>query len=197
MQELAPGLSTWTRPHPEWKPSDGARADGWDQEVRSYALDAGDVLVLIDPLDPPAELLGTDKDTAVVLTVWAHERSAGALGAPVLAPSGSVERIQTTAQAYEAGATLPGGIEAKPNPYPDEGLLWLPGHRALVSGDLLLGSPPRICPESWLPHGNHATVGEALKPLLDLPIERFLPTHGEPVLEDARAALARAFGQSP
>jgi glyoxylase-like metal-dependent hydrolase (beta-lactamase superfamily II) len=192
MQELAPGLFTWTRPHPEWKPSDGARPDGWQQEVRSYALDAGDVLVLIDPLDPPAEL--PDKDTAVVLTVWAHERSAGELDAPVLAPAGSLERIGTTAQPYEPGATLPGGIEAKPTPYPDEGLLWLPGHRALVSGDLLLGSPPRICPESWLAHGNHATVGEALRPMLDLPIERFLPTHGDPVLENARAALAGAFG---
>jgi hypothetical protein len=194
VQELAPGLFTWTRPHPEWKPSDGARPDGWQQEVRSYAFDAGDVLVLIDPLDPPAELLDADKDTAVVLTVWAHERSAGELGAQVLAPAGSIERIETTAQAYEAGATLPGGIEVKPNPYPDEGLLWLPGHRALVSGDLLLGSPPRICPESWLLEGNHATVGEALRPLLDLPIERFLPTHGDPVLENARAALAEAFG---
>jgi glyoxylase-like metal-dependent hydrolase (beta-lactamase superfamily II) len=187
VEELAPGLFTWTRPHPEWKPSDGARPDGWEQEVRSYALDAGDVLVLIDPLDPPAEL--PDKDTAVV-----HERSAGELGAPVLAPAGSLERIQTTAQPYEPGSTLPGGIEAKPTPYPDEGLLWLPGHRALVSGDLLLGSPPRICPESWLTDGNHATVGEALRPLLALPIERFLPTHGEPVLEDAREALAEAFG---
>jgi glyoxylase-like metal-dependent hydrolase (beta-lactamase superfamily II) len=192
VEELAPGLFTWTRPHPEWKPSDGARPDGWEQEVRSYALDAGDVLVLIDPLDPPAEL--PDKDTAVVLTVWAHERSAGELGAPVLAPAGSLERIQTAAQPYEAGATLPGGIEAKPTPYPDEGLLWLPGHRALVSGDLLLGSPPRICPESWLADGNHATVGEALQPLLALPIERFLPTHGEPVLEDAREALGAALG---
>jgi glyoxylase-like metal-dependent hydrolase (beta-lactamase superfamily II) len=191
VQELAPGLFTWTAPHPEWKPADGG-PEGWEQEVRCYALDAGDVLVLIDPLAPPALLAG--KDRVVVLTVWAHERSAGDLGAPVFAPAGSVGRIETKAQPYEAGATLPGGVEAKPTPYPDEALLWLPGHRSLVSGDLLLGSPPRICPESWLLDGNHATVGAALRPLLDLPIERFLPTHGEPVLEDARGAVAEAFG---
>jgi len=193
VQELAPGLFTWTRPHPEWKPDDGG-PDGWEQEVRCYAFDAGDVLVLIDPLDPPAEL--PDKDTAVVLTVWAHERSAGELGAPVLAPAASLERIETKAQPYEAGATLPGGIEAKPTPAANEALLWLPGHRALVAGDILLGSPPRICPQSWLGDLPRATVGEALRPLLDLPIERFLPTHGDPVLEDARAALAEAFGRA-
>jgi glyoxylase-like metal-dependent hydrolase (beta-lactamase superfamily II) len=195
VQELAPGLFTWTALHPEWTPASGG-PDGWEQEVRCYALDAGEVLVLIDPLDPPAELRDAGKDSVVVLTVWAHERSAAELGAPVLVPAASVERIETAAQPYEAGATLPGGIEAKPTPYPDEALLWLPGHRALVSGDLLLGSPPRICPESWLSHGNRVTVAEALRPLLDLPIERFLPTHGDPVLADARAALAEAFGQS-
>jgi glyoxylase-like metal-dependent hydrolase (beta-lactamase superfamily II) len=193
VQELAPGLFTWTALHPEWKPGMGGPT-GWEQEVRCYAFDAGEVLVLIDPLDPPDELRRAEKDTAVVLTVWAHERSAGELGAPVFVPAASLERIDTAAQPYEAGATLPGGIEAKPSPYPDEGLLWLTGHRALVTGDLLLGSPPRICPESWLSHGSHATAAEALRPLLELPIERFLPTHGEPVLENARAALAEAFG---
>jgi hypothetical protein len=34
---------------------------------------------------------------------------------------------------------------------------------------------------------------ERLRPLLELPVERVLVTHGEPVLKDARAALEQAL----
>jgi hypothetical protein len=33
LEEIRPGLTTWTAPHPSWTPD----AEGWDQEVRSYA----------------------------------------------------------------------------------------------------------------------------------------------------------------
>jgi hypothetical protein len=44
MDELAPGIHRWTAPHPEWRP----RAE----EVESYALVAGEALLLVDPLLP-------------------------------------------------------------------------------------------------------------------------------------------------
>src|SRR5262245_16073809 len=34
---------------------------------------------------------------------------------------------------------------------------------------------------------------EKLRPLLDLPVELLLPTHGDPVLDDAQRALTRAL----
>ena len=80
-------------------------------------------------------------------------------------------------------------------------MFWLPEQRALVAGDRVLGGGDgslRLCPESWLgylPSG--LTLDELrllLRPLLDLPIERVLVSHGEPVLADGREALAEAIG---
>ena len=44
METLVPGIHRWTAPHPEWRP----RAE----EVASYALVAGEALLLVDPLVP-------------------------------------------------------------------------------------------------------------------------------------------------
>ncbi|MGH3071689.1 MAG: hypothetical protein ACRDNB_05375 [Gaiellaceae bacterium] len=43
--EVAPGVRRWTSWH-----------DHWEEEVGSLALETADGLVLIDPLEPPAEL---------------------------------------------------------------------------------------------------------------------------------------------
>jgi hypothetical protein len=69
-----------------------------------------------------------------------------------------------------------------------------------VPGDVILGRDGgglRLCPESWLPAGvDHARLRTVLKPLLDLPVERVLVSHGEPVTENARAALTEALAES-
>ncbi len=39
-----------------------------------------------------------------------------------------------------------------------------------------------------------AMIRDGLRPLLDLPVELLLLTHGAPVLDDARAKLAAAIG---
>jgi len=81
-------------------------------------------------------------------------------------------------------------------------MFWLSGHRALVTGDRVMGARGgglRLCPESWLgylPRGSRpslAEVAERLRPLLDLPIELVLVSHGEPVLSGGRDALAQAL----
>ena len=79
-------------------------------------------------------------------------------------------------------------------------MLWLPGPRALVPGDRLLGDDAggvRLCPDSWLrylPSGmRRDDLRTALEPLLDLPVELVLVSHGEPVLRDGSAAIARAL----
>ena len=66
-----------------------------------------------------------------------------------------------------------------------------------MPGDVILGDGKgglRLCPQSWLPAGiDHRRLREALKPLLDLPVERVLGSHGEPVVDDAHARLAEAL----
>ena len=78
-----------------------------------------------------------------------------------------------------------------------EVVFWIPEHRALVPGDALLGDGAggiRMCPESWLPGREEPReLAPSLRPLLDLPVERVLVSHGTPVLSDGRAALAAAL----
>ena len=80
-------------------------------------------------------------------------------------------------------------------------MFWLPAVASLVAGDRLLGNGGggvRLCPESWLAdvQVDRAGLGLLMRPLLELPIERVLVSHGEPVLHDARAALARALAEA-
>jgi len=199
VRELRPGLWTWTARHPEWLTPD----DGWGPDVRSYAVDAGGALVLIDPLSPPTlvEELASGKETAVVLTVPAHERSAGEcverLGARVYAPAASLADLATPATGYAVGDVLAGGVEACTGFWATEATLWLSGFRALVTGDVLLGEHGlSIPPDDWLEDGaTPAQLRSGLRPLLELPVELVLPTHGDPVLAGARTQLAAALGR--
>ena len=81
-------------------------------------------------------------------------------------------------------------------------MYWLPEHRALVVGDVLLGAgarprptddPLRLCPQSWLGKPTQDDLRASLRPLLDLPVERVLVSHGLPVLKDGKRALARVL----
>ena len=185
VDELAAGLWRWTAPHPDWK-----AGDDWAQEVGCVYYEAAEATVLIDPLVPPERdrfFAALDRDVerrglpvAVLLTVPWHERSAAEL----------VER-------YAAADEPPNGVEPFAVPEVDETLWWLPEHRALAAGDVLVGAPGGIsvCPDSWLDErSSPASIRAALAPLLDRPIERILVSHGEPVLAEGRAALARALG---
>ena len=194
VRELAPGLRRWTAHHPEWK-----------EDVASVALESDDGLVLIDPLEPPRGLRRPDH---VLLTVFWHYRST-----PELRP----RRVWASARTLKALANrgvavtdsigadtdLPGDVEAIETARHGELVYWLPGHRALVVGDVLLGAgakprptdaPLRLCPERWLGRAaTHDDLRESLRSLLELPVEMVLVTHGAPVLEQAREALVRAL----
>jgi hypothetical protein len=43
--------------------------------------------------------------------------------------------------------------------------------------------------------GGQKAVREALRPLLELPLDRVLTSHGDPVLRAGNAALGAALGQ--
>jgi hypothetical protein len=198
VDELRPGLYRWTAPHPAWEP--GAEADSpgdWPREVGSVAFAPGDRLLLIDPQLPG----GTDAWTAldglvaahgprvtVLTTLRFHRRSRDLI----------VERYR--AERPRIGAARIPGVEPIPIAGADETMVWLPGPRALVAGDRLLGAPGggvRLCPQSWLGYiPGDATVADLrreLRALLELPIELVLVSHGAPVLSGGHAALAAAL----
>ena len=81
----------------------------------------------------------------------------------------------------------------------NEVVLFLPGHRALVVGDVVLGSGGGsldLCPDSWLPgRVGQEALRASLEPLLTLPVEHVLVSHGEPVLGDGAAALRRLLSR--
>jgi len=198
LQELRPGLWRWTAFHPEWK-----------QDVGSVAYEGADELVLIDPLLPSAgaldELIGkVGKPLVVLVTVFWHTRSAEALArgyrARVLAPAAgkaAVRRRAPTVEPFHAQDALPGGVEAIATARANEVVYWIPVHRAVVPGDVLLGAKGggvRLCPASWLPASRTlADLAASLRPLLELPVARVLVSHGEPVLRNGRAAIERAL----
>jgi glyoxylase-like metal-dependent hydrolase (beta-lactamase superfamily II) len=200
MEQLRPGLWTWSAPHPAWTPDQGG-PEGWEEEVRSYALDAGDSLVLFDPLVEPGAVapLADGRPVVVALTCHWHQRSArelvDALDAVVHAPAMEARDIGLTFTPFGVGDELPGDVEAQPGGY-DDFTLWIPAHRALVTGDVFLGGTRgfRVQPDSWLAEGlTHETLREQLRPLLELPVELLLPTHGNPVAQDANETLRAAL----
>jgi hypothetical protein len=212
-------LWRWTAPHPDWKPSDGG-ADGWEQDVGCVYCEVENAILLIDPLVPeqPDERerfwRALDRDVGrvglphVMLTCPWHVRSLDQVldrypGARLWAHGGGIAALGDTSarvtDSLDPDASLPGGassIDAAVGA--GEVLIWLPSHGALVAGDVLLGTDDggvRVCPDDWLADGfTGDDARTALRPLLELPIERVLVSHGEPLLEHGHTALARALG---
>jgi hypothetical protein len=157
--------------------------------------------VLIDPLDPPLDVRAADH---VLVTVYWHGRSTRSVDAEhVWSPSRSAQPLRNrdigVTDVFRAGDELPGGIGAIQTARSAEVVYWLPDHGALAVGDVLLGAgakprptdePLRLCPEGWLGKQTHEDLRASLRPVLELPIERVLVSHGQPVLRNGKAALA-------
>lgn len=200
IREIRPGLHRWTAAHPEAEPSPTAGSPGdWGPDVGSVAYEAPDALLLVDPLVPEDRVeLHEELDAlvhrhglpvAILTTLQFHRRSREALA----------ERYGATTS--RAKKTLPQDVETVVLRGAGETMVWLPKARALVPGDRLLGDDRgglRLCPDSWLrylPSGmRQAELREALRPLLELPVELVLVSHGEPVLANGRDAIAKALG---
>ena len=203
--EISPGLWRWTGYHEEWKEGVGCVFCGTDDGV-----------ALIDPLVPPEDSgrfwKALDRDVErlgarvhVLVTIFWHTRSAAAMveryaarvWAPTSARAAVARRSGQVTDPFRPGDPLPGGIAAFATARRGEVVYWIPEHRSVVPGDVLLGDGKggvRMCPESWLPDKTgHAELAASLRPLLELPVERILLSHGEPALGDGRAALAAAL----
>ena len=193
--EIEPGLWRWTARHPEWRPgaAPGSPAD-WPAEVGSVLVEVPGAAVFIDALIETALWSWVDERCAAAARVLAlstiafHRRSRAELVA------------RHRAQTSRARAELPSGVEPVPLRGAGEVEFWLPERRTLVVGDRLLGRAGgglRLCPESWLGYlGTGMALSDLralLRPLLELPLERVLVSHGEPVLSGGRDALAEAL----
>jgi hypothetical protein len=183
---VATGLWWWTALHPAWTPADGG-PEGWEQEVGCVYYEAPGAVVLFDPLVPMEDrdrfYRALDRDVqharlpvCVLVTVDEHKRSSAELA----------ERYGGTVGELPEGVSVPVALF-------DEHVFWIPEHGALVFGDLVVGRDGGLWLDTpWL--GDRAEEGRnALRPLLDLPVERVFVGHGEPVLEDGREALAAAL----
>ena len=195
VREVRSGLWHWEARHPDWAP---ATAGGWGPEVSCYAIDDAPRLLLIDPLEPPREIaeLAAERETAIVLTCAWHDRDARSLaeqfGAPVFVPEPEEGAPIAGRRLFTAGDRLPVGVEARAGTYPNDLALWIESCGALAFGDTLVdrGSGLEL-PVDWLADDVSREQGlDMLRPLLDLPVEIVLPTHGAPT---DRAALERAL----
>lgn len=193
--EICSDLWRWTAAHPDWRPdaAPGSAAD-WDRFVGSVCCLVDGSLVFIDALVPAEradlwawlERLAADSDRVHALTtIGFHRRSRDQL----------VDRLG--ARTSRARAALPSGVEKIELRRTGEVDFWLSRDRALVVGDRILGAGNgglRLCPPSWLAYlGDGLTqddLRERLRPLLDLPVEHVLVSHGEPVIGDGATALA-------
>ena len=195
--ELRPGLWRWTGEHPEWD-----HAESWGPEVGSVYAELSDTVVVVDPLVPANDeerfwaALDRDVERAgrplhVLLTVHWHERSVAAV----------LDRYRATLWRPEEKGDLPAGVHAEIVKGSDwmEALFFLEPHRALVTGDLLIGRNGGIAmPVEWFPKDEREWAENELKPdlrqrLAALPIELVLVSHGEPVLENGARALEQAL----
>jgi hypothetical protein len=195
-QELAAGLYRWTARHPD-SPSgaDPRGPDDWGPLVGCSLYEASDAVVLFDPLLPEEGRQGflewldglvAGRPVSILTTIQWHRRDREELA----------ERY--AANSSRAWNFIPHGVEPKPLRGAGETVYWLPDVATLVFGDRLLGDDGggvALCPDSWLRQAqvDRGGLARLMRPLTELPVERLLVSHGEPVLHDGRAALARAI----
>ena len=192
MQKLTQGLWRWTARHPEWHPGE------FGAEVASFAAQAGDTTLLIDPLLPDEQAAEESRSSvlavidgiladrlAILITIPYHVRSAEELWRRYRADAettihghpAAAKRLEDRSafRDVEPGKPLPGSATAhaigKPRRY--ETPLHLPSHDALVFGDAVAESGGRLV--VWSSERIDAKVERFYR-------ERFNPTL-EPLLE--------------
>jgi hypothetical protein len=166
--------------------------------VGSVLYEPPGTVVLIDPLLPSTE--------RAEFLAWLDERVGGRPVSILTTIRWHRRDRKELAERYRANTTrawnmVPAGVKRRPLRGGGETFFWLPAVAALVAGDGLIGADGgglRLCPQSWLEdvRANRVELAALMRPLLGLPIERVLVSHGEPVLRDGHSALARAIGEA-
>jgi glyoxylase-like metal-dependent hydrolase (beta-lactamase superfamily II) len=199
--DVAPGLWVWRFDHPEWQPD-----RDWEPQVSSTCVQTGGEIAVIDPLAPSDEAteiwdrLDARPPTLALVLKPDHVRDVDVFvrryGPRAFGPElfWRTDIPQTELEPIYPDTELPGGLVAL---YDGRGRnetpLWLPEQRALVFADALTapGGELRVWWTPW--HEERALP--ALRALLELPFERVIVSHGEPVHD--RAAYEDALERPP
>jgi|SRR5215210_6018798 len=216
MQKLKAGLWRWTARHPEWHPGE------FGAEVACFVAQAGDTTLLIDPLLPPepGDVFETVEGVlgdrlAILITIPYHVRSSEQLWrrykndaeTTIHGHRAAAKRLKNTPafREIDPGVPLPGGVTAhtigKPRRY--EMPLHLPSHEALVFGDAVVETGGRLAVwatdkvDEKVERFYRERFNPTLEPLLELPFDAALPTHGQPILTNGKKALKRALQAQP
>jgi glyoxylase-like metal-dependent hydrolase (beta-lactamase superfamily II) len=220
VRELRPGLWHWKAPHPEWRETepwdqnvssyaidDGERLLLFDpiappSEIDDLAAAREVAIVLTAPWHERdmqgiverhgVRVYAPAPDTAEdLMRMFGVTAEQAGDGSPDLVWLRS-ERPDNWRR-YEAGDRLPGGIEAYPGYKRNDLVLWIESHSAVIAGDTLVDFGSGLEMNSrWLQAvgASREDVVTGLRPLLELPVELVLATHGGPT---DRAALEQAL----
>ena len=199
--DVEPGLWVWRLEHPAWRPG-----LDWEPLVASTCVDSGGEVALLDPLAPRGEddevwrRLDAHPPTLVVVLKPDHVRDVDLFvrryGARALGPwlFWRENVPDTDLEPIEPGSELPGGLLAL---YDGRGRnetpLWLPEQRTVVFADALTAPQGEL--RVWASPAHEARALPALRELLELPFERVIVSHGDPVHD--RAAFERALERKP
>ena len=219
MHELRQGLWHWQARHPDWEPSepwdqnvssyaidDGQRLLLFDplgvpSEIEALAAERETAIVLTAPWHERdarslVERLGVPVSTPIpdtaqdLMDMYGITAEQAGDGSPDLV--WLLREKKGEARPYSSGERLPFGADVFPGHKKNDTVLWVESQRAVISGDTLgdFGRGLEIN-ERWLRPGvTREEIAQGLRPLLELPVELVLPTHGAPT---DRPALERAL----
>jgi glyoxylase-like metal-dependent hydrolase (beta-lactamase superfamily II) len=220
VSELEPGLWHWQAPHPDWRANepweqevssyaidDGERLLLFDplgvpNEIEELASERETAIVLTAPwherdTENLVEQFGMPVYAAPPDTEEDLIRKFGVSADQVEGFVSSdlrwlLHEKGGEAHQFLAGDRLPLGVEAFPGWTHNDLVIWVETRRAVIAGDTLADFGRGIeINTRWLRAGvTREHVAEGLRPLLELPVERLLPTHGAPT---GREALVHAL----
>jgi hypothetical protein len=197
--EVAPGLWIWRISHPAWRPG-----LDWPEAVTSTCVESRGEVVVLDPLAPPEgsevwERLDAKPPTVVAVLKPDHLRDVDLFvqryDAPAFGPwlYFGGDAPETELENLEPGVELPGGLLALYDArWRMETPLWLPEQKAIAFADALTAPDGEL--RIWNTRQLDRTR-EVFREYLELPFERVIVSHGEPVHD--RAAFERALELPP
>lgn len=199
--EISPRLTSWTAPHPQWRPN-----PEWPEDVGCVLYRAPGTTVLIDPLiradlDASAwtwlddAVAAASAPVAVLLTAPWHERSTRAVVERYGAKVWTAPRGRARIADLPPLETLPPRVVAFAPRGIDEGqvALVLEEERTVVIAELFLGtlSGLQLCPSPATQDLDHFV--ESMYKLALLPADRVLVSHGVPVMSGGNEAMMAAM----